>query len=44
MAAKEESEVHIMKKAFQVSVDVFTKYFRDQIMDIVDGDRKVSSV
>jgi nucleosome binding factor SPN SPT16 subunit len=41
MAIKEEPELNTMKKAFQVSVDVLNKYLKDQIMDIVDGDRKV---
>jgi nucleosome binding factor SPN SPT16 subunit len=40
MAVKEETEVHTMKRAFQVSIDVLNKYLKDQIMDIVDGDRK----
>lgn len=40
-AVKEESELHTMKRAFQVTNDVLHKYLRDQIMDIVDGDRKV---
>ncbi|CAG7817942.1 unnamed protein product [Allacma fusca] len=41
LAVKEEAEIHVMKRACQVSVDVFTKFLRDQIMDIVDSDRKV---
>lgn len=40
MAVKEESEIHTMKRAFQVTMDVLNKYLKDQIMDIVDGDRK----
>lgn len=44
MAVKEESEVHTMKRAFQVTLDVFSKYLRDQIMDIVDADKKVCHV
>lgn len=41
MAPKEESELVIMKKACMVSVDVFTKYLKDQIMEIIDSDKKV---
>jgi len=41
LAVKEDSEVNIIRKAFQVSLDVFNKYLKDQVMDIVDGDRKV---
>lgn len=41
MAPKEDSEVIIMKKACMVTVDVFTKYLKDQIMEIIDSDKKV---
>lgn len=41
MSVKEDSELHTMKRASQVTLDVFTKYLKDQIMDIVDADKKV---
>lgn len=41
LAVKDEPELHTMKRVAQVSVDVFTKYLRDQVMDIVDSDKKV---
>ncbi|XP_069689096.1 FACT complex subunit spt16 isoform X1 [Periplaneta americana] len=41
MAPKEEPELLIMKKACFVSVDVFNKYLKDQIMEIIDSDKKV---
>jgi len=41
MAAKEESEINTIKKACQVSVDIFSKYLKEQIMDIIDNDKKV---
>lgn len=41
LAVKDETEIGIIRKAFQVSLDVFTKYLKDQVMDIVDSDRKV---
>jgi len=41
MAAKEESEITTIKKACQVSVDIFSKYLKEQIMDIIDNDKKV---
>ncbi|XP_065583558.1 FACT complex subunit spt16-like [Artemia franciscana] len=41
MASKEESEISTLKKASQVSVDVFSKYLKNQIMDIVDADKKI---
>ena len=42
MAAKEDSEMNTIKKACQVTVDVFSKYLKEQIMDIIDSDKKVS--
>ncbi|XP_063216502.1 FACT complex subunit spt16 isoform X2 [Bacillus rossius redtenbacheri] len=44
MAAKEDSEVLTIKKACLVSVDVFNKYLKDQIMEIIDSDKKVKHV
>lgn len=41
MAPKEDSELVTMKKACLVSVDVFNKYLKDQIMEIIDADKKV---
>lgn len=43
MAPKEDSEIITVKKACLVTVDVFTKYLKDQIMEIIDSD-KVSNV
>ncbi|KAJ0180339.1 hypothetical protein K1T71_003743 [Dendrolimus kikuchii] len=41
MAPKEDSEIITVKKACLVTVDVFTKYLKDQIMEIIDSDKKV---
>lgn len=41
MSAKEDSEVSTIKKACQVSVDIFNKYLKDQVMEIIDSDKKV---
>lgn len=41
MGPKEESEISTVKKACMVTVDVFTKYLKDQIMEIIDSDKKV---
>ncbi|GBP65134.1 FACT complex subunit spt16 [Eumeta japonica] len=41
MASKEDSEIITIKKACLVTVDVFTKYLKDQIMEIIDSDKKV---
>ena len=42
MAPKEESEISIVKKAAGLSSDLFSKYLKEQIMDIIDGDKKKS--
>lgn len=39
MCPKEDSELITMKKASIVSVDLFTKYLKDQIMEIIDADK-----
>lgn len=41
IAPKEDSEVITIKKACMVTVDVFIKYLKDQIMGIIDSDKKV---
>ncbi|KAK7862745.1 hypothetical protein R5R35_002513 [Gryllus longicercus] len=41
MAPKEDSEILTIKKACLVSVDVYTKYLKDQLMEIIDSDKKV---
>merc|ERR1719277_1786159 len=42
MAAKEEVELSLVKKASTLSSDIFSKYLKEQIMDIIDGDKKKS--
>uniref|UniRef100_A0A6M2DW00 FACT complex subunit n=1 Tax=Xenopsylla cheopis TaxID=163159 RepID=A0A6M2DW00_XENCH len=41
LSPKEDSETLIIKKASAISVEIFTKYLKDQIMDIIDSDKKV---
>ncbi|XP_059614643.1 FACT complex subunit spt16 isoform X2 [Phlebotomus argentipes] len=41
MCPKEDSEVSIIRKACVASVDLFNKYLKDQIMEIIDSDKKV---
>lgn len=41
LSVKEESELSLVRKASQVTVDVFSKYLKEQIMDIIDSDKKV---
>lgn len=36
---KEESEIITIKKSSQISVDVFNKYLKDQIMEIIDSEK-----
>ncbi|XP_034481273.1 FACT complex subunit spt16 isoform X2 [Drosophila innubila] len=41
MCPKDESEINNVRKASLVSMDIFNKYLKDEIMDIIDSDRKV---
>lgn len=42
MAPKDDAEISIIKKAAGLSSDIFSKYLKEQIMDIIDGDKKKS--
>ncbi|XP_018564302.1 FACT complex subunit spt16 [Anoplophora glabripennis] len=44
MAPKEDTEILTIKKACMVTVDVFTKYLKDQIMEIIDSEKKVKHI
>lgn len=44
MSPKEDPEILTIKKACMVTVDVFTKYLKDQIMEIIDSEKKVKHV
>lgn len=39
MAAKEESELVVIRKACIVSVDVFGKYLKEHILEIIDAEK-----
>ena len=39
MAPKEESEVAIIKRASQATMDLFNKFLKEQIMQIIDADK-----
>ncbi|OCU01519.1 FACT complex subunit SPT16-like [Xenopus laevis] len=41
IAVKEEGELNLMRKAASISSDVFSKFFKDRVMEIVDADEKV---
>ena len=39
MAPKDENEINTIKKACQGCMDLFNKYLKEQIMEIVDRDK-----
>ncbi|KAK3882667.1 hypothetical protein Pcinc_012963 [Petrolisthes cinctipes] len=41
MSVKDDSEIITIKKACNATVEVFSKYLKEQIMDIIDRDKKV---
>lgn len=41
MSVKEDSEILTVKKACLVTSDVFNKYLKDHILEIIDGEKKV---
>ncbi|XP_071785317.1 FACT complex subunit SPT16-like [Asterias amurensis] len=44
MAVKEEKELSLMKRAAQITCDVFNKKVKEDIMEIVDADKKVRHI
>ena len=44
MAPKEESEVKTIAKAAAVTQDVYNKYLKDQIMDIIDSQKVIQGI
>uniref|UniRef100_A0A8B9VF00 FACT complex subunit n=1 Tax=Anas zonorhyncha TaxID=75864 RepID=A0A8B9VF00_9AVES len=41
MAAKEDGELQLMRKAAAITSEVFSKFFKERVMEIVDADEKV---
>lgn len=41
MAPKEESEIATIKKACQASMDLYNKYLKEQLMEIIDADKVI---
>lgn len=39
MCPKDEAEINNIRKASLVSMEIFNKYLKDEIMDIIDSDR-----
>lgn len=44
MAVKEDGELALMKKAASITSDVFTKFFKERVMEIVDADEVTTRV
>lgn len=38
MAVKEDGELNLMKKAASITSDVYSKFFKEKVMEIVDAD------
>ena len=43
MAVKEDTEIKTIQKACQVTCDVFSKYLKEQIMEVIDNDKVTNS-
>ncbi|XP_027488086.1 FACT complex subunit SPT16-like, partial [Corapipo altera] len=41
MAAKEDVELSLMRRAAAITSELFTKFFKERVMEIVDADEKV---
>ncbi|XP_064416469.1 FACT complex subunit SPT16 [Latimeria chalumnae] len=41
IAVKEDGELNLMKKAATITSEVFNKFFKEKVMEIVDADEKV---
>uniref|UniRef100_H2ZNP2 FACT complex subunit n=1 Tax=Ciona savignyi TaxID=51511 RepID=H2ZNP2_CIOSA len=41
MAPKDESEIAMMKRAAGVSLEIYSKVFKENVKDVIDADRKV---
>lgn len=38
MAVKEDGELNLMKKAAAITSEVYSKFFKERVMEIVDAD------
>ena len=39
MAPKDDNEILTIKKACQATMDLFNKYLKEQLMDLIDKDK-----
>lgn len=44
LSIKSENEITLIRKASLSSVDMFTKYLKEQIMEIIDADKVITSI
>lgn len=44
MSIKEDTELLTIKRASQISVDLYNKYLKDQIMEIIDSEKVCSNM
>jgi len=44
MAAKDDAELITMKKACQATMDLFNKFLKEQLMDLIDKDKVCRSL
>lgn len=44
MAPKDEEEVATIKKACQTTTDLFNKFLREELMDLIDKEKVVSQI
>jgi len=44
MAAKDDAELITVKKACQATMDLFSKFLKEQLMDLIDKDRVCSTL
>lgn len=41
MAPKDESEMSVVKKACQATCDIYNKYLKQQIIDVIDAEKVI---
>lgn len=44
LSIKSENEITLIKKASLSSVDMFNKYLKEQIMEIIDADKVITFI
>lgn len=44
MAVKEESEIGIIKRASNISLEIYSKVFKEHMKDVIDQDKVISCI